>query len=128
MGPPAGKPHFKGLDLCARLLLDPGDPFVIENPGYLLARCAFAAAGGIAVPIPVDRDGLTTDSLLSARLAYVTPSHQFPLGSVLSATRRRALLAWAAHTGACIIEDDYDGEYRHDIAPIRLCRHSTRSR
>jgi GntR family transcriptional regulator/MocR family aminotransferase len=108
----------QGLDLCARLLLDPGDPFVIENPGYLLARQAFAAAGGVAVPIPIDGDGLRTDSLPSARLAYVTPSHQFPLGSVLSATRRRALLAWAAQTGAYVVEDDYDGEYRHDIAPI----------
>jgi GntR family transcriptional regulator/MocR family aminotransferase len=108
----------QGLDLCARLLLDPGDPFVIENPGYLLARQAFTAAGGIAVPIRVDGDGLRTDSLPSARLAYVTPSHQFPLGSVLAVARRRALLAWAARTGAYIVEDDYDGEYRHDIAPI----------
>lgn len=108
----------QGLDLCARLLLDPGDPFVIENPGYLLARQAFAAAGGVAVPVRVDTDGLGTDSLPSARLAYVTPSHQFPLGSVLSAARRRALLTWAAHTGAYVVEDDYDGEYRHDIAPI----------
>lgn len=108
----------QGLDLCARLLLDPGDPFVIENPGYLLARQTFSAAGGVAVPVRIDGDGLRTDSLPSARLAYVTPSHQFPLGSVLSATRRRALLAWAAHRGAYIVEDDYDGEYRHDIAPI----------
>lgn len=108
----------QGLDLCARLLLDPGDPFVIENPGYLLARHAFTAAGGVAVPVPVDGDGLRTDELPSARLAYVEPSHQFPLGSVLLATRRRSLLTWAARAGACIIEDDYDGEYRHDIAPI----------
>ena len=108
----------QGLDLCARLLLDPGDPFVIENPGYLLARHAFVAAGGVAVPVAVDADGLRTDALAPARLAYVTPSHQFPLGGVLSATRRRVLLAWAAATGAYIVEDDYDGEYRHDIAPI----------
>ncbi|TIX54022.1 MAG: PLP-dependent aminotransferase family protein, partial [Mesorhizobium sp.] len=108
----------QGLDLCARLLLDPGNPFVIENPGYPLARHAFAAAGGVAVPVAVDADGLRTDALPPARLACVTPSHQFPLGSVLSATRRRSLLAWATATGAYIVEDDYDGEYRHDIVPI----------
>ncbi|TGV55877.1 PLP-dependent aminotransferase family protein [bacterium M00.F.Ca.ET.141.01.1.1] len=108
----------QGLDLCARLLLDTGDRFVIENPGYLLARQAFAAAGGVATPIAVDGDGLRTDALPPARLAYVTPSHQFPLGGVLSATRRRALLAWAAREGAYVIEDDYDGEYRYDVAPI----------
>jgi GntR family transcriptional regulator/MocR family aminotransferase len=108
----------QGLDLCARLLLDPGDQFVIENPGYLLARQPFAAAGGVAVPVPVDGEGLRTDLLPAARLAYVTPSHQFPLGHVLSAGRRRALLVWAAHSGAYVIEDDYDGEYRHDVAPI----------
>lgn len=108
----------QGLDLCARLLLDPGDTFLIENPGYVLARHAFAAAGGLAVPVPVDAEGLCTNDLPSGRLVYVTPSHQFPLGGVLSATRRRALLAWAAASGACIIEDDYDGEYRHGLAPI----------
>lgn len=108
----------QGLDLCARLLLDPGDPFVMENPGYVLARHAFMATGGVAFPVPVDGEGLRTDALPPARLAYVTPSHQYPLGGVLSATRRRSLLAWAARTGACIVEDDYDGEYRHDIAPI----------
>jgi GntR family transcriptional regulator / MocR family aminotransferase len=108
----------QGLDLCARLLLDPGDPFVIENPGYVLARNAFVAAGGVGIPVPVDGEGLGTDNLPRARLAYVTPSHQYPLGGVLSAARRRALVAWAARTGACIVEDDYDGEYRHGIAPI----------
>ncbi|TIX04468.1 MAG: PLP-dependent aminotransferase family protein, partial [Mesorhizobium sp.] len=72
----------------------------------------------VAVPVAVDADGLRTDALPPARLACVTPSHQFPLGSVLSATRRRSLLAWATATGAYIVEDDYDGEYRHDIVPI----------
>jgi GntR family transcriptional regulator/MocR family aminotransferase len=108
----------QGLDLCARLLLDPGDPFLIENPGYTLARHAFVAAGGRAVPIPVDGEGICTDALPPGRLVYVTPSHQFPLGGVLSATRRRSLLAWAATSGAYVIEDDYDGEYRHDVSPI----------
>jgi GntR family transcriptional regulator/MocR family aminotransferase len=108
----------QGLDLCARLLLDPGDAFVIENPGYVLARNAFLAAGGVAAPIPVDREGLKTEDLPTARLAYVTPSHQYPLGSVLSATRRRALVAWAARNDAHVVEDDYDGEHRHDLSPI----------
>lgn len=108
----------QGLDLAARILLDPGDGFLMENPGYGLARNVFLAAGGTAIPVPVDGDGLVTDVLPDARLAYVTPSHQFPLGGVLSATRRRALLAWASARGAYVIEDDYDAEYRHDIAPI----------
>ena len=108
----------QGLDLCARLLLDPGDRFAIEDPGYVLARHAFLAAGGNAAPVQVDGDGLRTDDLPEARLAYVTPSHQYPLGSVLSAPRRRALVAWALRAGRHVIEDDYDGEYRHDVAPI----------
>lgn len=108
----------QGLDLCARLLLDPGDRAVMENPGYSLARQVFLAAGAEVAPVTVDREGMRTDGLPGARLAYVTPSHQFPLGGVLSAGRRRELLAWARRTGAHIIEDDYDSEYRFDIAPI----------
>ena len=108
----------QGLDLCARLLLDPGDSFVMEDPGYVLARHAFIASGGVTIPAAVDREGIRAEGLPAARLAYVTPSHQYPLGSVLSAARRRALLDWAAKAGAVIVEDDYDGEYRHGVAPI----------
>jgi GntR family transcriptional regulator/MocR family aminotransferase len=108
----------QGLDLCARLLLDPGDQVVMEDPGYALARQVFLAAGAEVVPVAVDREGLRTDGLPAARLVYATPSHQFPLGGVLSAARRRELLVWAQHTGAHVIEDDYDSEYRFDIAPI----------
>jgi GntR family transcriptional regulator / MocR family aminotransferase len=108
----------QGLDLCARLFLDTGDKFIIENPSYLLAKQAFTAVGGIPLPIDVDDDGLKTEGLPSARLSYVTPSHQYPLGSVLSATRRRQLVSWAQREGAHIIEDDYDSEYRDGIAPI----------
>ncbi|TPG58466.1 PLP-dependent aminotransferase family protein [Roseomonas nepalensis] len=108
----------QGLDLCARLLLDPGDRALMENPGYALARQVFLAAGAEVVPVPVDREGLLTEGLPAARLAYVTPSHQFPLGGVLPAGRRRELLAWARRTGAHVVEDDYDSEYRFDIAPI----------
>jgi GntR family transcriptional regulator/MocR family aminotransferase len=108
----------QGIDLCARLLLDPGDRVVMEDPGYGLARQVFLAAGAEVIPVAVDREGLRTDGLPAARLAYATPSHQFPLGGVMSAGRRRDLLAWARRAGAHIIEDDYDGEYRFDIAPI----------
>ena len=108
----------QGLDLCARLLLDPGDRVVIEDPGYVLARQIFLAAGAALIPVAVDREGMRTEGLPAARLAYVTPSHQFPLGSVMSAGRRQELLAWARRTGAYVIEDDYDSEYRFDIAPI----------
>jgi GntR family transcriptional regulator/MocR family aminotransferase len=112
----------QGLDLCARVLLDPGDRFVIEDPCYALARQAFIAVGSVPVAIEVRQDGLRTDRLrevIDARLCYVTPSHQFPLGGVMSAGSRQELLAWAGCTCAYIIEDDYDSEYRYDISPIR---------
>lgn len=108
----------QGLDLCARLLLDPGDRAVMEDPGYNLARQVFLAAGAEVIPTAVDRAGMATEALPGARLAYVTPSHQFPLGGVMPAGRRRELLAWARRTGAHVVEDDYDSEYRFDIAPI----------
>lgn len=110
----------QGLDLCARILLDAGDSFVTETPCYSIARDVFAAGGAIARPVPTDTDGLRTDDLLglSARLVYVTPSHQFPLGGVLPVSRRRALLEWAADCDAYVIEDDYDSEYRYDIDPV----------
>ena len=108
----------QGLDLCARLLLDPGDRAIMEDPGYNLARQVFLAAGAEVIPVPVDREGMRTDGLPAARLAFITPSHQFPLGGVMPAGRRRELLAWARRCGAYVVEDDYDGEYRFDIAPI----------
>lgn len=108
----------QGLDLCARLLLDPGDQVAMEDPGYDLAHRVFQAAGAEVVPVAVDGEGMRVAKLPIARLAYATPSHQFPLGAVLSAGRRRDLLAWAQRTDAYVVEDDYDGEYRYDIAPI----------
>ncbi|PZR94347.1 MAG: PLP-dependent aminotransferase family protein [Stutzerimonas stutzeri] len=108
----------QGFDLCTRLLLDPGDRVVIEDPGYNLARQACLAAGAELAPQPVDREGMQTATLPPARLAFVTPSHQLPLGSILSAPRRQELLAWAARHGAAIIEDDYDAEYRHGVGPV----------
>ena len=110
----------QGLDLCSRLLLDPGDGAIVEDPCYRMARDIFAAAGARIMPIAADQDGLDTSRLddVDARLAYVTPSHQFPLGSVLSIARRHRLLAWAQERDAYLIEDDYDSEYRYDINPV----------
>lgn len=109
----------QGLDLCARLLLDPADSFVIEAC-YRMARQVFASTGASPVPVPVDEDGMKTELLagIGARLAYVTPSHQFPLGGVMPITRRHQLLEWARHNNAYVIEDDYDSEYRYDINPV----------
>ncbi|UFS68115.1 PLP-dependent aminotransferase family protein (plasmid) [Paracoccus denitrificans] len=110
----------QGLDLCARLILDPGDAFAIENPCYAMARQVLAGTGAMPVSIPVDAAGLRTEALdgVRARLAYVTPSHQFPLGGVMPVRRRQQLLDWARQNHAWVIEDDYDSEYRFDINPV----------
>jgi GntR family transcriptional regulator/MocR family aminotransferase len=107
----------QALDLVTRVLLDPGDRVLIEEPHYLGARWVFAAAGAELVAAPVDDDGMRVPRPLAGRrpprLAYVTPSHQFPTGVVLTLTRRLELLEWAARTGAFVVEDDYDSEYRY---------------
>ncbi|MBB6589989.1 PLP-dependent aminotransferase family protein [Ralstonia solanacearum] len=111
-----------GLDLCARTLADAGDTAWLENPGYLGARHAFQAADLRLVPIPIDADGLAPRPEdwrdRPPRLIYITPSHQYPLGAVMSLERRLALLAQAHAAGAWIIEDDYDSEFRHQGAPL----------
>lgn len=111
----------QAIDLCARLLLDAGDAFVFEDPGYLIARSCLEATGADCLPTPVDAEGLQTARLPMnnrIRLAYVTPSHQFPLGGVMPIGRRMELLEWARHHQAWIIEDDYDGEFRYGQRPI----------
>ena len=111
----------QGIDLCARLLLNDDDEFVFEEPGYLMARRSFESTGAKALPTRVDDHGLDTACLptqAKARLAYVTPSHQFPLGGVMPISRRIELLQWARRQGAWIIEDDYDGEFRYGQRPI----------
>lgn len=110
----------QALDLCARLLVDPGDRVVVENPGYRMAHNAFEASGAHLISVEVDEHGLRTDRLEAvgkAQLVYVTPTHQFPLGSFMPIGRRRALLAWAARHRAWVIEDDYDSEYRYSVRP-----------
>jgi GntR family transcriptional regulator / MocR family aminotransferase len=112
----------QALHLVAQLLLDPGDRVWLEEPGYVGARVAFEAAGARLVPVPVDGDGLDVSTGMrlapDARLAYVTPSHQFPLGVVMSASRRLQLLRWARANGAWIFEDDYDSEFRYAGRPL----------
>ncbi len=114
----------QALDLLARVCLDPGDAVMLEEPGYLGARRAFTAQGSRLLPVPVDASGLVTDDLdraaagASPRLLYVTPSHQFPTGAVLSLPRRLALLRWAREHGALILEDDYDSEFRYSGRPV----------
>jgi GntR family transcriptional regulator / MocR family aminotransferase len=108
----------QGLDLCARLLLEPDDEVAVENPGYLGASRIFEACGARLRAVPVDREGLVCSRLgATAKLAYVTPAHQFPTGVALSLRRRLELIAWARQRGAIIIEDDYDSEYRYSGAP-----------
>ncbi|WP_272498430.1 MocR-like pyridoxine biosynthesis transcription factor PdxR [Actinomadura litoris] len=108
-----------GLDLLAATVLRPGDRVGIEEPGWPRAWTVLAGRGAVPVPCPVDEHGLVVDGLPDdLRLIYTTPSHQFPLGGVLPVRRRQALLAWARRTGALVVEDDYDGEFRYDVAPL----------
>lgn len=107
----------QGLDLCARLFLEPNDEVAIENPGYVGARHVFEACGARLRPVRVDEEGLVCSELGdAARLVYVTPARQFPVGVALSPQRRKALIAWARQHRAVIIEDDYDSEYRYSGA------------
>jgi GntR family transcriptional regulator/MocR family aminotransferase len=111
----------QALDLICRVLLNPGDRVLMEEPHYTGARCAFMAAGAELVFSPVDDHGMRIPRPIpgkrACRLAYVTPAHQFPTGAVLSIERRLQLLAWASRLRAFIVEDDYDGEYRYDGQP-----------
>ncbi len=113
----------QALDLIMRLLIEPDNTIALEDPGYLSARLIFQTHGAKLLPIAVDDNGLVVSKLETysnqdIRLVYVTPSHQFPTGAVLSLPRRLELLAWATQTGALIIEDDYDSEYRYGDRPI----------
>ncbi|MFM0723975.1 PLP-dependent aminotransferase family protein [Paraburkholderia strydomiana] len=107
------------LDLMARITLRPGEIAALEDPGYPPALACFKATGARVVPVPVDSEGLIVSKLPDkARLVYVTPSHQFPLGMPMSLERRVELLEWAQKRGAVIIEDDYDCEYRFEGRPM----------
>jgi GntR family transcriptional regulator/MocR family aminotransferase len=112
----------QAFDLITRVLIDPGDGVVIEEPHYHGSRLVFHAAGAKLVTVPVDGEGLDTAQLPPAaagvRMACVTPCHQFPTGVIMPLSRRVALLEWAIRTGAWIIEDDYVSEFRYEGRPI----------
>ena len=112
----------QGLAIAARALLDAGESILVEDPGYPGAHAAFVSAQLAMIPVPVDTEGMVVTEGLrraaGARAAYVTPSHQYPLGWGMSAARRLQLLAWARDSGAWIIEDDYDSEYRFGARPL----------
>ncbi|MEO8359346.1 MAG: PLP-dependent aminotransferase family protein [Vicinamibacteria bacterium] len=112
----------QALVICARALLDPRDEAWVENPGYHGTRAALDLAGAKIVPVPVDAEGLDVTAGIArspkARAALVTPSHQYPLGVTMSATRRLQLLNWASSQGSWIVEDDYDSEYRYESLPL----------
>ena len=114
----------------ANAVLHPGDVVAVEEPGYQRAVGAMRSAGLRVVPAPVDSDGLLIDSVpATAKAVYCSPAHQYPLGGRMSAARRVALVERARERGWLVIEDDYDGELRYDVAPLPLifCRCTTRS-
>jgi len=112
----------QALEITTRVLLDPGSPAWLEEPGYWLARQVLVVAGCRLVPVPVDNEGIDVAAGIKrcrkARAAYVAPSHQYPLGATMSASRRLQLLDWAQNSGSWVIEDDYDSEYRYASMPI----------
>lgn len=107
----------QALDLVARLLLDPGDEVLVEDPGYQGIRASLLGHGALVRPVAVDAEGLDIAAAAArwpaARMAFVTPTHQFPLGVHMSLARRLALIEWARRAGAWIVEDDYDGEFQY---------------
>lgn len=112
----------QAIELLTKLLIDPGDIVCMEDPGYAPAKFLFELAGADVQAIPVDKDGICVDQLQKAvpkaRLVYVTPSSQFPLMMTMSLPRRLALIEWAQRSGAVILEDDYNGEYRYSGRPL----------
>ncbi|HEV8197648.1 MAG TPA: PLP-dependent aminotransferase family protein [Gemmatimonadales bacterium] len=112
----------EALELVCRVLVSPGDAVWFEDPGYNGSRAALTIAGARIVPVPTDREGMIVERGIAieprAGLALVTPSHQYPSGVTLSLERRLALLQWANQTGAWIVEDDYDSEYRYAGRPL----------
>jgi GntR family transcriptional regulator/MocR family aminotransferase len=112
----------QGLDLISRIFLSASEDVCLEDPGYIGARDIFTATGARIVPVPIDDEGFDLQTARKrspkARLIYVTPSHQFPLGATMSLVRRLSLLEWARERDAFVIEDDYNSEYRYSGRPL----------
>ncbi|TMR25589.1 PLP-dependent aminotransferase family protein [Nonomuraea turkmeniaca] len=109
----------QALDLIGRVLIEPGACVAVEEPGYPPARLLFRSLGARVAGVPVDAEGVDVQAIPNAaRIVYVTPSHQFPLGTPMSMARRAALLAWAERRNAVVIEDDYDSEFRFGERPL----------
>jgi len=112
----------EALDRAAHLVLDPGDPVWMEEPGYPGAAATFYAVGARVCPVAIDSQGLDLNDAQrrwpTPRLVYVTPAHQFPLGVTMSLPRRLSLLEWARRSRTVIFEDDYDSEYRYSGRPV----------
>lgn len=111
-----------GLDLATRLVVNPAEHALVEDPGYPGARAALEGAGLDVTAVPVDDEGFDItqagDAARTARLAYITPSHQYPTGVTMTVPRRLALIEWANRGGRWIIEDDYDSEFHYDVRPV----------
>ncbi len=116
----------QAIDLLTTELIQPGERVWLEDPGYPGARRAMEAAGARVVPVPVDGEGISVEEGIrrapDARLIYVTPSHQYPLGMTMSLPRRLELLSWARDSNAWVVEDDYDSEFRYGSRPIESLR------
>jgi GntR family transcriptional regulator / MocR family aminotransferase len=112
----------QAIEIATRVLLDPGDSVWVEEPGYRLARNVVRMSNCRVIPVPIDKEGMNVEAGIeicpTARVAMVTPSHQFPTGVMMSPSRRVQLLEWAQSSGAWIIEDDYDSEYIYQGSPI----------
>jgi GntR family transcriptional regulator / MocR family aminotransferase len=110
---------LQSVGLLANVLRARGiDRIALEQPGFYIHRALLRRRGLTVVPVPVDADGLVVERLPDVKAVLVTPAHQMPLGGVLSAGRRAALLEWAERGDALVIEDDYDGEFRYDREPV----------
>ena len=115
----------QALALVSKMVLTPGETICMEDPSPVVVQQILTDAGAVVVPVAVDQHGLSVERLSSAvqggksaRLVYITPSHQYPLGVTMRPSRRLALLQWAARSGAWIVEDDYDSEYRYAGRPL----------